>query len=343
MTMSVGVNVGQFFGGVPARWGERVREIEDLGFDGIWFAEAYGSDVFTPLAWCAARTTRVRLGTAVAQLPARTPAATAMAAATLDHLCDGRLVLGLGASGPQVSEGWHGVAYPRPLARTREYVEVVRQVLARERPVTYDGEFHQLPLAGGSGLGKPLRSSLHPLRPRLPIQLGAEGPRNVALAAEIADGWHAMFFSPATDGFYRAALDAGFSRRPGGRPAHFEVIATLPVVVDDDVERAADRVRPQLALYLGGMGARGANFHHDAFARMGYADLADRVQELYLRGEKKAAAAAIPTAVVEQVALVGPVGRIREGLQRWESTVVDSIAVQGLPEDLHAVARAVFG
>src|ERR1700754_822409 len=159
MPIPVGVNVGQFFGGTPPRWGDRVREIEDLGFDGIWFAEAYGSDVFTPLAWCAARTTRVRLGTAVAQIPARTPAATAMTAATLDHLSGGRVVLGLGASGPQVSEGWHGVAYPRPLARTREYVDVVRRVLERERPLTYDGEFHRLPLPGGTGLGKPLRSA----------------------------------------------------------------------------------------------------------------------------------------------------------------------------------------
>ncbi|MET7996434.1 LLM class F420-dependent oxidoreductase [Amycolatopsis sp. NPDC005232] len=342
MPIPVGVNVGQFFRGVPARWDERVREIEDLGFDGIWFAEAYGSDVFTPLAWCAARTTRVRLGTAVAQIPARSPTATAMAAATLDHLSGGRVVLGLGASGPQVSEGWHGVAFPRPLARTREYVEVVRQVLAREAPLTYDGEFHRLPLPSGTGLGKPLRSTLHHLRPDLPIQLGAEGPRNVALAAEIADGWHAMFFSPEADAFYRAALDAGFARRPGGRPAHFEVIATVPVVVDQDVERAADRVRPELALYIGGMGAREANFHHDVFTRLGYADVAARVQDNYLRGEKQAAAAAIPTALVEEVALVGPVGKIREDLCRWESTVVDSLAVQGLPDDLALVARAVL-
>ncbi|WP_372460260.1 LLM class F420-dependent oxidoreductase [Nocardia coffeae] len=340
--MPVGINVGHFQRALPDRWGDRVRQIEDLGFDGIWCSEAYGSDVFTPLAWCAARTTRVRLGTAVAQIPARTPAATAMAAATLDHLSGGRLVLGLGASGPQVSEGWHGVAYSRPLARTREYVDVVREVLARERPLAYEGEFHRLPMTGGTGLGKPLRSSLHSLRPDLPIQLGAEGPRNISLAAEIADGWHAMFFSPASDPFYREALDAGFARRPGGRPGRFEVIASVPVVVDEDVERAADRVRPDLALYMGGMGARGANFHYDVFARMGHEELAARVQDLYLRGEKKAAAAAIPTALVEQVALIGPVGKIREDICRWGSTVIDSIAVQGLPVDLDTVARAVL-
>lgn len=341
MSLPVGVNAGHFSTGIPDGFADRVREIEDLGFDGIWFAEAYGSDVFTPLAFCAALTGRIRLGTAVAQIPARTPAATATTAATLDHLSGGRVVLGLGASGPQVSEGWHGVAYPRPLARTREYVDVVRQVLARERPLTYRGEFHELPLDGGTGLGKPLRSSLHVRRPDLPIQLGAEGPRNIALAAEIADGWHAMFFSPAFDGFYREALDAGFARR-GGRPDRFEVVATLPVVVDDDVDRAADRVRPDLALYMGGMGARGANFHHDVFARMGHAELAARVQDLYLRGEKAAAAAAIPTALVEQVALVGPAAKIRDDLGRWEDTVVDSIAVQGLPEDLAAVSRALI-
>ncbi|NWJ72028.1 LLM class F420-dependent oxidoreductase [Pseudonocardia sp. ICBG1122] len=342
MTPPWGVNVGHFLRGVPADFADTVRRIEDLGFDGLWFAEAYGSDVFTPLAYAAAVTDRIRLGTAVAQIPARTPAATATTAATLDQLSGGRVVLGLGASGPQVSEGWHGVAYRRPLARTREYVEIVRRVLAREEPLDHDGEFHQLPLRGGTGLGKPLRSSMHVLRSDLPVQLGAEGPRNVALAAEIADGWHAMFYSPAFDDFYRAALEEGFTRR-GGRPAHFEVVCTLPVVVDPDIERAADRVRPDLALYIGGMGARGANFHHDVFARMGHAELATRVQDLYLRGDRAAAAAAIPTSLVEEVALVGPVGKIRDDLARRADTVVDSFAVQGLPDDLEAVARAVLG
>jgi F420-dependent oxidoreductase-like protein len=254
------------------------------------------------------------------------------------------LVLGIGASGPQVSEGWYGVGYPRPLARTREYVEVVRRVLAREQPLTYDGEFYQLPLVRGevSGLGKPLKSMLLPARARLPLQLGAEGPRNIALAAEIADGWHAMLFAPAHDAFYRDALSAGFARRDGGRPAHFEVVATVSVVVDDDVERAADRVRPVLALYVGGMGAPGANFHFDVFVRMGFGDVATQVQRLYLSGDKDGAAAAIPLSMVEQVALIGPVGKIREGLARWERSVVDTIAVQGLPEDLARLADAVL-
>ncbi|GAA4917017.1 F420-dependent oxidoreductase-like protein [Actinomycetospora succinea] len=339
--MRVGVNVGHFTGTPPPDLAGRLRALDEAGFASVWFAEAYGSDVFTPLAYAAAHTRRVRLGTAVAQIPARTPAATAMAATTLDHLSGGRVVLGLGASGPQVSEGWHGVPYARPLARTREYVEVVRRVLARREPVSYAGEFQRLP-AEGTGLGKPLKSSLHPYRADLPVHLGAEGPRNVALAAEIADGWHAMFFAPSFDGFYRDALAEGFARRPGGRPEDFEVVATVPVVLDDDVERAADRVRPELALYIGGMGARGANFHHDVFVRMGHGDAAQRVQEHYLAGRKAEAAAAIPTEVVEQVALVGPVSKVRRDLDAWAATVVDEIAVQGLPEDLDAVASALL-
>jgi F420-dependent oxidoreductase-like protein len=334
----IGVNVGHFVGSPPADFASRIQALDAAGFASLWFAEAYGSDVFTPMAFCAALTSRVRLGAAVAQLPARTPTATAMAAMTLDHLSGGRVVLGLGASGPQVSEGWHGVPYPRPLARTREYVEIVRAVLARKEPVAYAGEFFSLPSAG-SELGKPLRSSLHPYRSDLPVQLGAEGPRNIALSAEIADGWHAMFFAPTFDSFYREALEEGFARRPGGRPAGFEVVATVPVVIDDDVERAADRLRPDLALYMGGMGARGANFHHDVFVRMGYSAVAERVQELYLTGRKAEAAAAVPTELVEQVSLIGPLAKVRRDLDRWDACVVDEIAIQGLPDDVESVAR----
>ncbi len=202
----------------------------------------------------------------------------------------------------------------------------------------FSGEFFTLP-SPGSELGKPLRSSLHPYRPSLPIFLGAEGPKNIALSAEIADGWQAMFFAPEFDSFYRSALDEGFARRAGGRPAGFEVVATVPVVLSSDVEAAADRLRPELALYMGGMGARGANFHHDVFVRMGHGSVAERVQELYLSGRKAEAAAAIPTELVEQVALIGPVGKVRRDLDRWEATVVDEIAIQGLPDDVESVAR----
>jgi F420-dependent oxidoreductase-like protein len=342
--MRVGVNLGHFAAGLPERFAQRVARIEALGFESLWCAEAYGSDVFTPLAFCAAHTDRVRLGTAVAQLPARAPTATAMAASTLDHLSGGRVVLGVGASGPQVSEGWYGVPYPRPLARTREYVEILRRALARAEPVTFSGEFFTLPVAGGAGLGKPLRSSLRPYRQAgPPVHLGAEGPRNVALAAEIADGWQAMFLSPAFDGFYRAALDEGFARREGGRPDGFEVVATVPVVIDDDVERAADRLRGEYALYIGGMGARGANFHHDVFARMGFEAEAGRIQERYLAGDKAGAAAAVPTALVERVALVGPAAKIREELAQWRESVVDTLVVQGLPDDVDLVAEVLLG
>ncbi|MQA25029.1 MAG: LLM class F420-dependent oxidoreductase [Micromonosporaceae bacterium] len=340
--MKLGYNTGYWSSRPPAGVTEAVAEAERLGFESIWTAEAYGSDCLTPLAWWGASTTRVKLGTNILQMAARTPAATAMAAITLDHLSGGRFVLGLGASGPQVVEGWHGQAYPRPLARTREYVAIVRAILARERPVEFDGEFFHLPHRGGTGLGKPLKSTVHPLRPDLPIHLAAEGPKNVALAAEIADGWLPMFFSPSSDAFYRAALAEGFGRRGAPRtPENFDVNAAVPVAIHDDVEQAADRIRPSLALYIGGMGARNVNFHRDVFARMGYEETCERVQELYLGGRKQDAAAAIPTALVEDVALVGPPAKIRDDLARWRETVVTTLLVTGDAATLRAIADIV--
>jgi F420-dependent oxidoreductase-like protein len=266
-----------------------------------------------------------------------------MTAMTLDHLSGGRFVLGLGASGPQVVEGWYGQPYPRPLARTREYVDVVRQVIAREAPVTLDGDFFQLPFDGGSHLGKPLKSTVHPLRKDIPIYLAAEGPKNVALAAEICDGWLPLFFSPKSDAFYRAALEEGFAR-PGARRtlADFEVPASVPVIVHDDVEAAANLIKPSLALYIGGMGAKAVNFHHDVFARLGYEDVADKVQELYLEGRKAEAVAAIPTSLVEDTALIGPAAKIRDELAAWEETVVTTLLVQGSRAGLAAVADALM-
>jgi F420-dependent oxidoreductase-like protein len=265
-----------------------------------------------------------------------------MAATTLDHLSGGRVVLGLGASGPQVSEGWHGVPYPRPLARTREYVSIVRSVLAREAPVEFTGEFFALP-SRGSELGKPLRSSLHPYRADLPVYLGAEGPKNVALAAEIADGWLAMFFSPAMNDFYAKALDEGFAR-PGARHTRdtFDVVGgPLAIIVDDDTERAADSVRPTLALYIGGMGARGVNFHYEVFARMGYESQAKQIQDYYLAGDKKSAIAAVPTKLVEDVALVGPWPKITDEIQRWKQTVLTTFSLNCDPRHLEKVADLV--
>ncbi|WP_216205009.1 LLM class F420-dependent oxidoreductase [Amycolatopsis aidingensis] len=341
--MKLGYHIGYWSAGPPPGALDAIVQAEQLGFDSVWTAEGYGSDAFTPLAWWGASTSRIRLGTNIVQMAARTPAATAMSAMTMDHLTGGRFVLGLGASGPQVVEGWYGQPYPRPLARTREYVEIVRRVVAREEPVTYDGRFFQLPLAGGTGLGKPLKSTVHPLRTRIPIHLAAEGPKNVALAAEICDGWLPLFFSPRTDAFYRAALAEGFARRPGGAPADFEVAASVPVIVHADVEQAADLIRPSLALYIGGMGAKDVNFHHDVFARMGHADTADKVQELYLGGRKAEAAAAIPTRLVEDIALIGPAGKIREELAAWEETVVTTMLLRGDAATLRSVAEVFAG
>ncbi|WP_250445746.1 LLM class F420-dependent oxidoreductase [Actinotalea sp. C106] len=338
--MRFGYHLGYWAAGPPAGALDAVRTADRLGFDSIWTAEAYGSDCLTPLAWWGASTERIRLGTAIAQISARTPTAAAMAALTLDHLSGGRFVLGLGASGPQVVEGWYGAAYPRPLARTREYVQVVRQVLRRDHPVTADGEFYTLPHPGGTGLGRPLRSTVHPLRRDLPIHLAAEGPRNVALAAEIADGWLPLFFAPSVDGFYRAALAEGFGRRSPdlSNPEDFEVSATVPVVIDQDVERAADQVRPFVALYVGGMGATRANFHREMIERLGYVEECARVAELFAEGRRSEAAAAVPTALVQDIALVGPVEAVRDRLAEWEESVVTSVLVQGDATALRAVA-----
>ncbi|MFS0698604.1 LLM class F420-dependent oxidoreductase [Cellulomonas sp. 179-A 4D5 NHS] len=338
--MRLGYHTGYWSAGPPQGAQEAVLAAEQLGFDSVWTAEAYGSDALTPLAWWGARTSRIRLGTAIAQISARTPTAAAMAALTLDHLSGGRFTLGLGASGPQVVEGWYGQPYPRPLARTREYVEVVRQVLAREAPVTYDGAFYQLPLQGGAGLGKALRSTVHPLRADLPIHLAAEGPKNVALSAEIADGWLPLFYSPRMDATYRELLADGFARRgAGARPVEeFEVTATVPVVLDDDVERAADHVRPFIALYAGGMGAKGANFHRDVLDRLGYADACDEIQAHFLAGDRARATAAVPLELVQDVALVGPAAEIRGRLPSWRSTAITTLLVQADPRSLPQVA-----
>jgi F420-dependent oxidoreductase-like protein len=341
--MKLGFHLGYWSSGPPAGALEAVLQAEKLGFDSVWTAEGYGSDAFTPLAWWGASTSRLTLGTNIVQMAARTPTATAMSAMTLDHLSGGRFVLGLGASGPQVVEGWYGQPYPRPLARTREYVEIVRKVVAREEPVTVDGDFFQLPLKGGTGLGKSLKSTVHPLRKEIPIYLAAEGPKNVALSAEICDGWLPLFFSPKSNDFYRKALEEGFAR-PGARHtlADFEVAASVPVIVHDDVETAANFIKPSLALYIGGMGAKSVNFHHDVFARLGYEDVADKVQELYLAGRKPEAIAAIPTSLVEDTALIGPAAKIREELAAWEKTVVTTLLVQGSAASLGAVADTLL-
>jgi F420-dependent oxidoreductase-like protein len=338
----LGYHTGYWAAGPPAGVTDAIAECERLGFDSIWTAEAYGSDCLTPLAWWGAATSSVRLGTNIMQMSARTPVAAAMAAITLDHLSGGRFVLGLGASGPQVVEGWYGQPYPKPLARTREYIAIIRKVLARDEPVTFDGQFYPLPYPGGAGLGKPLKSTVHPLRNDIPIMLGAEGPKNVALAAEITDGWLPMFFSPKMDGFYRDALAEGFAR-PGARHTAetFEVPAFVPVVINDDVEEAANMIRPSIALYIGGMGAASMNFHANHFGRLGYEAEVAKIQELFLSGRKLEAVGAVPTAMVEDIALIGPVAKIRDELQLWESTVITSLIIQAPPQSLPAVANVL--
>jgi F420-dependent oxidoreductase-like protein len=342
--LKLGYNTGYWSAGPPSGALAGIQEAERLGFDSVWTAEAYGSDALTPLAWWGARTERIRLGTGIVQLSARTPAATAMAAITLDHLSGGRFILGLGASGPQVVEGWYGEPYPRPLARTREYVEIVRQIVARGGPVEHHGEFYDMPLQGGTGLGKALKSTVHPLRTEIPIFIAAEGPKNVALAAEIGDGWMPLFFAPKEDGFYRDCLAKGFAASgEAGKAERFEVTCGVTVVPGDDVERCADAVRPALALYAGGMGARGANFHFEVFARMGYEDVATKVQELYLAGKKQEAAASIPLAMVEDVALVGPPEKIREELTAWQDTCITTLLVSGSGTSLASYAELLLG
>ena len=340
--MKLGLMTGYWSAGPPAGVEEAIAEAEHLGFDSMWTAEAYGSDCLTPLAWWGASTTKLKLGTSIAQISARTPAAMAMAAMTLDHLSGGRFILGLGASGPQVVEGWYGQAYPRPLERTREYVEIIRRIVAREEPLQFEGKQYQVPYTGGTGLGKPLKSIVHPLRKDIPIYLGAEGPKNVAMAAEIADGWMPIFFSPKSDPFYRKALAEGFGR-PGARRTadDFAVAATAQIVLNDDVQAAADAMKPMLALYIGGMGARDVNFHYDVFARMGYEGECRQIQDHYLAGRRRDAIAAVPTALVEDVALIGPEGKIRDALAEWRRTVVTTLLVGGPPAALERIARLV--
>ena len=348
MSLKLGLNTGFWASGAPSPAAlEAVKEAERLGFDSIWTSEAYGCDVLTPLAWWGSQTEKVRLGTAIMQMSARRPTAAAMAAMTMDHLSGGRFILGLGVSGPQVVEGWHGEPFAKPLARTREYVSIVRDAIARQEPVTSGGAHYPLPVNGRegiTGLGKPLKSTLHPLRERIPLCLGAEGPKNIALTAEIADGWLALFYSPHHDAeLYRPCLEEGFARRD--RPHDdFEIHASIPFVVHDDVERAADMIRPRLALYFGGMGARSMNFHREVPVRMGYEAEARKIQELYMDGKKAEAAAAVPTRLVEQLALIGPADKIRHDLEAWRESSVTSLLIEpGPPERLRQAAELVLG
>jgi F420-dependent oxidoreductase-like protein len=342
--LKLGLSMGYWAGGPPPGMAETVLEAERLGYDSVWTAEAYGSDALIPLAWYGAATERINLGSAIVQISARTPAATAMAAMTLDHLSGGRLILGLGVSGPQVVEGWYGQPFAKPLARTREYIGILRDIWARQGPVTNDGPHYPLPLPDGTGLGKPLKSSIHPLREDIPIYVAAEGPKNIALAGELCDGWLALFYSPHFDDFYRQALDEGLAREGARRSKdEFEVAASVPLVVTDDIESAAEAVKPMYALYFGGMGARGANFHANVPIRMGYEQEVAKIQDLYLSGHKQEAAAAVPTKLIEELTLIGPREKIRDQLEAWRESIVTTLLVGGDAQMIRAAAELVLG
>jgi F420-dependent oxidoreductase-like protein len=314
--MRLGLMLGYW---MPDPWDptDLAQEAERLGYDSVWTAEAYGSDVFSPLCWVGSRTTRIKLGTAIMQISARTPACAAMTAATIDHLSGGRLILGIGVSGPQVVEGWYGQPFPKPMGRTREFVTLVREMLRREGPVTFRGEHYRLPLDGGAHLGKPLKLIIRPLRADIPIYLGAEGPKNVAMAAEIADGWLPLFYSP-----YRAEIYADSLRnaRKG-----FEIACTVTVSLNDDLEQALLPIKWMLAFYIGGMGAAQKNFHLNLIGRLGFEGEARKVQELFLAGKRAEAVAAVPDRLADEISLAGSAARIRDRVAAWKASPVTTI------------------
>ena len=312
------------------------QEAEKLGFDSVWTAESWGNDCFTPLSWIGAQTSKIRLGTSVAQLSARTPTACAMATLALDALSGGRMILGLGVSGPQVVEGWYGQPYSKPVTRTREYVDIVRQVLAREAPVTSDGEFYPLPYEGpGSwGMGKALKPITHPLRADVPIFIGAEGPRNVTQTAQIADGWLPLYYSPYRQQVYADQL---VDAKEG-----FEISPTVMVYINDNLQEALYPVKAMLGFYIGGMGAAKRNFHKELMARMGFADEAEEIQRLFLEGKRDEGVAAVPDQFADEISLCGPRERIKEKLQDWQDSPVTSLLINGDANLLREMAELVL-
>jgi F420-dependent oxidoreductase-like protein len=336
--VKLGVNLGYAPPGTnPADLVPIARLAEALGYDSVWAAEAWGTDAVSVLAWLGASTTRIKIGSAIMQMPGRTPANTAMTAATLDLMSGGRFILGLGTSGPQVVEGWHGQPWGKPLVRTREYVEIVRAALRREA-VEHRGEHYRIPYngPGATGLGKPLRLMLRPLRADIPIYLAAIGPKNVALATEIADGWLPLFVDPER-------FAAAFGESVAGAPAGFEIAATVSVLVGDDVQALRDALKPHIALYVGGMGSKGKNFYNSLVSRYGWEAEAARIQELYLGGRQREAIAAVPDELVDAVSLVGPKERIRDRLEAWRETPVTTLVVGSpQPEALEVLAELVL-
>jgi F420-dependent oxidoreductase-like protein len=343
--MKLGLHVGYWGLGLTAdEQLTLVREAESAGFDSVWAAEAYGSDAATVLAWIAAQTKTIRIGSAIFQMPGRSPAMTAMTAATLDNLSDGRVILGIGSSGPQVAEGWHGQRFAKQLARTREYVAIVRKALAREK-LEFKGETYELPLPDGPG--KALRLMIPPVQDRIPIYIAAIGPKNTQLTGEIADGWLPTFFSPEHVGEFRKLLEEGAARAEGDKKIDdsFDIAPNVNVCITDNLDAGRDVMRPFLALYVGGMGSKDKNFYNALVRRYGFEDAADEVQDLYLSGKKDEAAAALPAELIDMVSLVGPVDRVKERLELYRDAGVGTLVATPIAPDaagrskmLHALA-----
>jgi F420-dependent oxidoreductase-like protein len=344
MALKLGLNLGYW--GIGPQGDEAVeivRAAESAGFDSVWAAESYGSDVVSVLAWLAPQTEAIKLGAAIMQVPARPPAAAAMAGATIDALSGGRFIFGFGPSGPQVSEGWYGVPYSKPWGRTREYIEIVREIVAREGKLEYRGEHYQLPIQGGTGQGKPLKLNFHPVRNEIPVFVGAIGRKSVAMAAEICDGWIPIFFSAdAFEETWGEHLEAGFAK--GGRSREdFEVSPSVQVAIDGDVDAARSVVRAGLLLYLGGMGSRKTNFYVDLTHRFGFGEVADEVQSLYLDGKRDQAYQAIPDELVDATALVGSEEEVSARIDKLAAAGVDRLICSPVHMDpaqrLHTIQR----
>lgn len=332
--MKLGLMVGYWMFG-PEDPAPLAIEAEKLGYDSVWTAEAYGSDCVTPLAWIAAQTSKIKLGTSIMQISARTPACAAMTAMTLDHLSGGRVMFGFGVSGPQVVEGWYGQKFAKPLARSREFLTLFREMMKREGPLEFQGEHYQLPLETGSGLGKPLKLINKPLRPELPIYLGAEGPKNVAMAAELCDGWLPLYYSPYRPEVYAESL--------AGRKADFDIACNVTVNINDDLEAALLPVKSMLAFYIGGMGARHKNFHANLVKRFGFEDEVEKIQDLFAEGKRDEAAHVVPTEFADEISLCGPVDRIKDRLQAWKDSAVTTILIGDRnPETLRTIAELVL-
>jgi F420-dependent oxidoreductase-like protein len=341
--MKLGIGIG-YSGGRLELPLDRVLEAEGLGYDSLWTAEAYGSDAITPLAYLAAKTTRIKLGTGIMQLAGRTPAMCAMTTSTLDALSGGRVLVGLGLSGPQVVEGWHGMPYDKPVARLREYVQILRKIWAREEPVEVNGKAYQVPYRGAdaTGLGKPLKSILHGRQ--LPVYLATMQPQSVRLTAEIANGWLPIWFSPQRMGMFRSVLEEGFQRAGNGKSwQDFDIVAGCTVIIGEDVRACLAHIKPTLALYVGGMGARSKNFHNEMMTRYGYGDSAARIQDLYLSGRKAEATAAVPDELCDEISLCGPEARIRQRYKTWENSGVTTMLVQSNQREAFPLMANIAG